>query len=130
MDPTREQIAAALMSGAGQKMGPPAAENPMADYMGERRGKMNLGAGVYGTMTAGALLPALLDADPTGAWLSRLMAGLSGAVTADYLGKGNRAARGQDMWSNTGMPGRPVPDQQNPMVMLQKLNQMTGGDGN
>lgn len=98
----------------------------MADYMGERRAKMNLGAGVYGTMTAGALLPALLDADPTGALLARIMAGTSGAVTADYLGKANQAARGQEMWSNTGMPGRPVPDQQNPLSLMMKLRQMYG----
>lgn len=37
---------------------------------------------------------------------------------------------GKQMWSNTGMPGRPVADNENAMLRLMRLNQMYGGDGN
>lgn len=107
--------------------GPGMAPNPLADYMQQRRNDKNLSALVRGGLGTAMLAPALMDTDPISLWLARLGAG------ANYLGMASDFAsagdfrQGQQMWSNTGMPGRPVPDAQNPYLMLQRLRQMQGG---
>lgn len=103
-----EKIARELMAAAGQKMGPRQSENPMADYMQQRTNSHTGDMLYHGGMAGAGGLAAMIADNP---WMSALMLG---GVTAPGLAlasqdynSAQRMAQGKQMWSNTGMPGRP-----------------------
>lgn len=111
------------------KYAPPGPENPMADYFDNRMGERIAGAGARGAMGLGMGALSFMDDSPLAAFLLRAGAIPSLALAAQNYGEAQDFRQGRDMWSNTGMPGRPVPDNQNALIQLMRFNQMYGGGG-
>jgi len=103
---------------------PPMSDKPMVDDMNQRAGSNLLGAGAYGLMSAGAAFPAFTMS----AWLARALAASSGLAARGYLSKAGQAHEASNMLANTGMPGRPVPDEQNALLKMYRIKQLYGED--
>lgn len=102
----------------------------MADYMGGRAQTEAARAGLHGGTAA--ILGGLSFADDgmLAPWLLRMGALPQAVWAADAYNNATNLGQGEKMWSNTGMPGRPVPENQNALMQLMRFNQMYGGDGN
>lgn len=108
---------------------PPGPDNPMEDYMRQRMISHGGAGAVHGAAGLAAWAPALLGDDPMTLWLARALSGTALASSADSFSKASNFNDARKMWSNTGMPGRPVPDNENALLRLMRLNQMYGGSG-
>lgn len=112
------------------KYAPPQPENPMAEYMDDRMGNAALRWLGHGAGAAALGGLSFADDGPVGAWLLRAGAVPQAYWSAQAYDEAQNFNQGRKMWSNTGMPGRPVPENQNALMQLMRFNQMYGGDGN
>lgn len=83
--------------------------DPMTQSFAQDRVYHDLMATGFGMGSAVNGMGALLDPEPVSKAALGTVAVGTGALALDHLHKADRALRGQNMWGNTGLPGRPLP---------------------